>query len=417
MVDPDGMQRHFRTAMEEVFASADIVYLFKGCFTLRKFALNKTFVEFARKKQVDIAVAVRANIDPLLYQFAVYGRIPFKVCDIQWPKTLDPTFDPLTTFDIMQYFVDPHAVVQSHIQNILELLIMTKMLDSNAPHVRRLEISMTMGLEWSDATQSEERCSHIKKFLAALAKCTAMETLIITQTDHVARDANLTTVQCKVFDIIKTMHHLKVLDFCGNMTLDATNATLDPTNGTQNQLTMIDYLPPSLSELIIRDGPVPRMYKWREFYGFPAGLKLAMSNDTGRFPLLKSISLPSSFWSLMPHEFGGFVLHLNTKHVTNIGFSDPFKLDQGPSRPAEGYGHFTYLPKPKYGLHYLIATLDNDMVIDIRGGDDAERAERIQWAMDITTSGVQLPVLRADGQDHTTITLHKKDSSTVKLLI
>jgi hypothetical protein len=198
------------------------------------------------------------------------------------------------------------------------------------------------------------------------------------------------------------------------MTFEATNATLDPINGTQNQLTMIDYLPPSLSELIVRDGPVPRMHKWLQFYGFSAGLKLVMCNAGGRFPLLRSLSLPSSFWSLMWREFGKFVLYLNSKHITTIRFSDPFKLKERSSKYAAGG---VLIQKPKYGLHYLIASLINDMVIDIRGGDDAERAERIAWAMQITISGAAQPVLQADCEGHTVIIMHKKDGSTVKLLI
>ena len=62
------------------------------------------------------------------------------------------------------------------------------------------------------------------------------------------------------------------------------------------------------------------MFKWREFYGLSAGLKLVMSNHEGRFPLLKNISLPSSFWSLPPHQFSGFMRYINSDHITNISF-------------------------------------------------------------------------------------------------
>ena len=415
MVDSGGMQRQFSSAMNEVFASGDLVYLFKDCFTLRKCALNRKFLRFARRKQMDVVpVAVRANVDPFKYQKAIYGRIPFKVCDIDWPARLDPTVDLAADFDILSHFIDPEKSYTQMLHRKMELHIMIKMLDTHAADIRRLKIRMSLAVEMVDGGENDSL--DLNRFMKALAKCTAMETLTIVQTDHVAQDASLTTVQCRLFDIIKTMHQLKVLDFCGNMTIDAVNATLDDTNNTQNQLTMIDYLPPSLCELVVRDGQTPRMYKWIDFYGFSAGLKLAMCNAGGRFPLLRTISLPSSFWSLMPHEFGGFVLYLNSKHITTIGFSDPFKLNQA-SKLGEAYGHFAHLPKPKYGLHYLIVSLLQDMVIDIRGGDDAERAARIEWAMTIATSSVIQPILRSDGAEYTTITMHKLYNGTVRVLI
>jgi hypothetical protein len=139
-----------------------------------------------------------------------------------------------------------------------------------------------------------------------------------------------------------------------------------------------------------------------------------MSNDRNRFPLLKSIALPSSFWSLMPHQFGGFMLSINSQHITTIRFSDPFKLNQRPSKPVM---NGMPVPKPKEALHYLLATLVQDMVIDLRGADDDERATRIDFFTQIITSSVIQPVLRSDGLEYTTITLHKSYNCTVQVLI
>ena len=410
MVYPVTTQRQLRTAKDQVFASGDLVYLFKACFTLHNFALNRTFLRFAWNRQIDIDVSLRPNVDLYAYQKAAHAGVPFKVREILWPARLNPTSDPFHAFDLLDYFVTPEATLQANIKRLVDLMIMTKMLDTHAPHVHRLEIHMSLGYHVSEATHHK----HINDFLAALAKCTAVETLVITQSDHIPQDAKLTTIQCRLFDIIKTMHRLRVLDFSGNMTIEATNATIDPISGTQNQLTMIDYLPPSLCELVLRDGPKPRMFKWVEFYGFSAGLKLALSNDRNRFPLLKSIALPSSFWSLMPHQFGGFVLSINSQHITNIRFSDPFKLNQRPFKPVL---HGIPIPKPKHALHYLLATLVQDMLIDLRGADDAERATRIDFFTQIITSSVIQPVLRSDGPEYTTITLHKSYNCIVQVLI
>jgi hypothetical protein len=213
------------------------------------------------------------------------------------------------------------------------------------------------------------------------------------------------------------MPNLKVLDFNGNMTIEATG--VQDEIGITNQLTIFDYLPESLCELTIRDGAFPRMYKWREFYGFSAGLKLAMSNHGNRFPALKKIALPSSFWSLPPHVFGGFMCHLNSKHITHIGVSDPFKLKTGPTKP--GVGYITPLPAPYLMLHYLIATLAVDMVLDLRGGCHVERRARIQWALDSPQTALTSFLAEAnkssDGGTYTTVTMRKKNGTTLRVLI
>ena len=415
------MQRQFLTAKDEVFANGDLVYLFKCCFTVRKFALNKKFMRFARRNQVDIVpVAVRGNVNLRKLQKASYASVQLPVCDIEWPADIDPTIDANKivgiNFDvnsIANFVVNFSAAAADAAENMHKIRIMTKMLDMQAAAVRRLQIRMSLDTELhADVDPIVDE--HIHNFLNALAKCTGMETLIITETNHVAKNANLNSIQCKVFEIIKTMHKLKVLDFCGNMTLDAPNPIIDTTHGTQNQLTMIDYLPASLSELILRDGSTLKTLKWKQWYGFSAGICLLMSNDADRFPLLKSLSMPSSFWSLTWFDFRRFVIYLNSNHITTIRVSDPFKLNKRPFKPAAGGAP---IQKTKIGLHYLIAELVHDMVIDIRGADEAERAKRIQWAMEITTSSVIQPIQRSDGAGYTTITMDKKSNCTVQVLI
>lgn len=397
-------------AKNEVFASGDLVFLFKSCFTLRNFALNRAFVRFAWNRQIDIVVDIPESVDPYAYQKAASAGVPFRVREICWPARLNPTSNPFAAFEILEYILKPSATVRPGIEHLVQLNIMTEMLRRHAPHLRRLEIHLAFAGDLADPTIYP----HISLFFGILDKCTAIETLVVTQTDHRAQDASLDSIQCTLFGIIKTRRRLRVLDFCGNMTVDATNATIDPTSGTQNQLTMIDYLPPSLCELVIRDGPRPRMYKWKEFYGFSAGLKLAMCNGQNRFPCLRSLSLPSSFWALMPHEFGGFVLYLNSQCISTLGFSDPFKLNQSPFKPTV---HGVPSPKPKHSLYYLIETLVQDMVIDIRGGDSAERAARTAFATQIVPSSVVQSVFTADGKEHSTVTIHKSHRCTVQVLI
>jgi hypothetical protein len=412
------VNRHQSAAKDEVFANGDLVYLFKDCFTKNNFALNKKFLRFAIRKQIDIKpVAVRANVDLHACSEASYGLVPLKICDIEWPTYTDPTAE----YDLMDFLLEQYDPVkfQAAVNRIRTLKTMARIIDTHAPHIRRLRVHMSLNVGLDYDPENAFLYEHINRFFAALEKCTAIESLTIVQTDYVAKDAKLATVQCRLFRIINSMQNLKVLDFSGNMTIEADGLTQhgnNPGTNHMNQLTMLDYLPPSLRELTIRDGPVCRMIKWKEFYGFSAGLKLIMNNYDNRVPSLKTISLPNSFWSLPAHVFGGFMRYLNSKHITQIGFSDAFKLTTGPTKP--GLDDIMPLPAPYLMLHYLVAMLAIDMVVDLRGGCHVERHERIQWAMNTleTTSLLSAPT-QSDGGIYTTVIIHKKNNATVRVLI
>lgn len=401
------------SARDEFFANGDLVFLLKGCFTKNKYALNRRFLQYAKRKQMHIApVAVRASVDLDAFRRASHRSVPLSgltISDIEWTTQANPTAE----FDLIDFLMSPDSAMD----DIAVRRTMTAMLDAHAPHLRRLRVHMALNVSLIYAPENAELYRHIDTFLGALSKCTAMESLTVVQTDHVARDAKLATVQCRLFHIINTMPNLKVLDFNGNMSIEATG--VQDALGVTNQLTIFDYLPESLCELTIRDGAYPRMHKWREFYGFSAGLKLAMSNHGNRFPSLKKIALPSSFWSLPPHVFGGFMRHLNSKHITHIGVSDPFKLRTGPTKP--GVGDVTPLPAPYLMLHYLIATLTVDMVLDLRGGCHVERLARIQWALDSPQTALTSFLAEAnkssDGGTYTTVTMRKKNETTLRVLI
>jgi hypothetical protein len=405
------------SAKDQVFASGDLVNLFKDCFTKNTFALNKKFVRFAKRHQIDIKpVSVRANVDLPAYSEASHGAMPFKIGDLEWPTYTDPTAE----FELMDFLLcqDDPAKFQAAVARLQTLKTMTRMLDAHAPHIRRLHVHMSLNVGLDFPPENASLYEHVNRFLTALAKCTAIQSLTIVQTDHIAQDVKVATVQCRLFHIINTMHNLTALDFNGNMTIEAAAATSGDMPATA-QLTLFDYLPDSLRELTIRDGPVPRMLKWREFYGFSAGLKLAMSNYENRVPSLTKIYLPSSFWSLPPHVFGAFMSFLNSKHITHIGVSDAFQLKTGPMKP--GVADPTPLPAPYLMLHYLFATLTTDMLVDLRGGGHVERAARIHWLMDPTetslTSFIRTPNQKSDGEAYTTVTMRKKNKATAQVLI
>lgn len=408
------MQRKFCAVVDEVFANGDLVKLFKDCFTLSKFALNRKFVRFAENKQVDIVpVAVRANVDLLAYQKASWGGLKLKVCDIELPAHLDPTLDLYSNqhlCDLLLEGPNRDAKFQADVNRLREINIMAQMLENHAADLRRLKIRMSLDVELSDDAARAPLYKHIHKFLQALSKCTALETLTIVQSDHAEKNATENSVQRALFKIIKTMQ-LEILDYNGNMTIDADVAV------PKSVLTLIDYIPPSLRKLIVRDGPEPRMFKWQDDQGqgISSDIKWVMSNHDDKYALLKSIYLPSSFWSLPMQKFSGFMVALNANHITHIGFSDAFQLNKEPT--AQTGGGVVKLRKPKYMLHFLITNLIQDMVIDLRGGDDAERAVRILWVIQITNSSVIQPIHRSDGGGYTTITMHKLGNCTVQVLI
>ncbi len=122
---------------------------------------------------------------------------------------------------------------------------------------------------------------------------------------------------------------------------------------------------------------------------------------------------------LSTQKFCDFLPSLNANHITLIGFSDAFQLKKAPTTRTAG--HVRKLCTPCSMLHVLLANLIRDMVIDLRGGDDAEREARIEWAMvnPVTSgpNGLREPNQRSDGGGYTTITMRKINGATLQVLI
>lgn len=407
-----GIQLHMLSAQEQVFAKGDLVFLFKDCFTVRNFACSKTFLAYARKEQMDIKpVAVRANMDLVAYEASRRkDKVKLKISHIEWPPRLDPT----SVLDLIGIITEPQRFFAFAVQHLVDLRVMARMLETHAAHLKHLKIRMALSVEVLDNVHDEAKHEHIHMFLTAFAKCTGMETLTIEQSDHVAKDVKLHAVQFRMFRIIQTMEELKVLDYNGNMTVDAFG--VDPADDVRHNLTMIDFLPRSLCELVVRDGAAPRLFKWTDAMGFSMGLKRVMTNHKDWFPLLKKIALPSSFWSLHPGDLKSFIAAVNANHITHIGFSDAFELKERMS--ANMGGVIVTLPAAYLALFLLIVGLKRDVVIDMRGGDDAEREVRIEWAMGSPqASFLAMPNERSDGEGCTTVTMRKINNATVQVLI
>ena len=227
MADPQGRREQW--AIDEVFRNGDLVYKFKDCFKVTTFAICKAAVRYAKNQQMDILpVAVRANVDLDAYRQASWGRLKLRVSDIEWPLHLDPTFNMYTEEDVMDMILSPHtdAMFEADVQRITEMRIMIKMLEAHAADLRRLKIHMSLDVELSDDVEKAPLFKHINNFLKALAKCTAVKSLTIVQSDHVEKNATVKSVQLALFKIIKTMQ-LESLDFNGNMTIDVGDRVSD----------------------------------------------------------------------------------------------------------------------------------------------------------------------------------------------
>jgi hypothetical protein len=270
---------------------------------------------------------------------------------------------------------------------------------------------MSLDVELSNDAGKAPLYKHINNFLQALVKCTAVKSLTIVQSDHVEKNATIHSVQMALFKIIERMQ-LDILDFNGNMTTHANVSTLPV-----HVLSLPDYIPRSLRKLIIRDGAEPRMFKWNDADGISLDFKRIMVGHYNH--VLKSIYLPSSFWCLSTQKFCDFLPSLNANHITLIGFSDAFQLKKAPTTRTAG--HVRKLRAPCHMLHVLLVNLIRDMVIDLRGGDDAEREARIEWAMvnHVTSgsNGLREPNQRSDGGGYTTITMRKINGATLQVLI
>jgi hypothetical protein len=222
-------------AIDEVFGNGDLLKKLKDCFTKDTFILCRAAVRFAKNNQMDIKpVAVRANVDLLAYNQALLGGIKLRICDIEWPARLDPTFDMYSDENLMDLLLGPDrdARFKADVYRITELRIMTKMLVTHAGDLRHLKIHMSLDVELSDDVERAPQFKYINKFLQALAKCTALETLTSVQGGHVEKNATIKTVQFEFFMISEKMR-LEVLDFNGNMTIDVGDTE-----------SLIDHIPP-----------------------------------------------------------------------------------------------------------------------------------------------------------------------------
>lgn len=394
----------------EVFGDKELLHVyFANCFTVRNFCFNRAARRSAAAGHLQIKpVAVRAKIDLAAYRQYLAGALAGKlrVCYMDWPRHLDPTAK-----------VPPSALLKDDDEKS-DVVLMTEMLSANAPHLRCLLLSMSLAVDIDylydgvdvvacpDVLWPYSRISH---FLHALSLCGALEKLSISQTDYVAKNARMHTVQVKVMEIVKEMEHLTYLYWNGNMTENILSVTDKRSPPAEGRFTICAYLPPSLEELRLEDGDHPRFFPWNHIYNLSRTVGRMMSEwDGGN---LHTLILPRSFWSLPVDTFRFFIGKLNGgSHIETIGISDVFNLNEGPVERilcGKAYRNARQ-PPPRRCIELLVTSMLRDMRVDLGVCDDAvERAERMTWAASLSTNPNFFDAQRDDGEEFTTFTFSR----------
>ena len=388
----------------EVFGDNELLHAyFRSCFTAKNFAFNRAARSSAASGHLEIKpVAVRKNVNLDAYRHYMGSSLAGKlrVCLMDWPTHLDPTAK-----------VPPDALLDNGEKS--DVVLLTEMLSTNAPHMRHLFLHMSLAVDilylypGIDAVACDDFLwpyEHINRFLGALTYCAGLETLIIEQKDFVAHNARRHSVQVKVLEIIKEMKHLWYLHWNGNMIEDRfLNVVQD---NVVCRMTICDYLPPSLMELVIEDGEMPRFSPWNRRSLSPAVGLLMSQRVVGN---LQTLTLPRSFWSLPVDHFKFFIERLNAgDRVKNIGIIDDFKLNKGPVERERGRHVYRVVQHPPPHLELLVTSVLRDMTIELGPCDDAEeRAERMTWAASLSTNAIFFDVERDDGEEFTTFTFSR----------
>ncbi len=399
---------HTRFRMSaEVFGDKELLHeYFSDCFTVNNFIFNKAAVRSAAAGHLQIKpVAVRENIDLAKYRQYLAGDLAGKlrVCDMQWPRHLDPTAKV------------PAADLLKDDDEKPDVVLMTEMVIANAPHLRCLLLCTSLAVEIDylhddvdvvanpDVLLPYSRTNH---FLHALSLCGVLEQLGISQTDYVGKNARAHTVQVKVMEIVKEMKHLTYLFWNGNMT-----EQIRRVNGrVAGRWTICEYLPPSLEELRLEDGDNARYFPWNHIYNLSATMGRMMSKwwDGGN---LHTLMMPRSFWSLPTDTFRFFIGKLNDgSHIQTIGISDAFNLNEGPVERIlcnKAYRNKRH-PPPRRCFELLVKSIHRDMTIDLGVCDDAaERAERMTWAASLRTYTQFFDAQQDDGEKCTAFTFSR----------
>jgi len=277
---------------------------------------------------------------------------------------------------------------------------MELLMNMHAEHIRHLSVRMSLSLDLSPlhtpgidvyAQGWGWKYERAKNFLAAFARCTAIEHLSIEQSDYVQNGYHITDkhlVQVKVLELIKKMQGLRSLEWNGNTVSYRQNLAEAAHFQRERKGSLCDYLGPSVRELYIKDGPEPRMDAWRDLYGMHAAFGNLMANNDKEGMALETLYMPRSFWSLQKPNFNAFIRPINSGSLARIGFADPFTLMEGPTETIMNW-HFeprmrrVQNPPPHLALSHLIKSVSRDITIDIRVKKstvaNTERAVRIAW--------------------------------------
>lgn len=429
---------------KKVFRQVHLVTQFKKCWRIRNYYLNKATRAWAIAGDIEIEpVLFRGNVDAFKTAALSVPREPLipriRIGAMVWPHDIDPTsFPPCDEgpsiarawrhkFNWLVSFMDNTA----HAQHIRSLSVRMSLRHDLSPlYTPGIDVN-ALGLGW--------KYDPAKIFLAAFAKCTAIEHLSIEQSDYVAQtaaqNAEQNTVQVKLLELVQKMEGLISVEWNGNMVVYHQFS-----NKSDNRVgSIFDYIGNPVRELYFKDGPEPRMETWQD----PAGISLDFCNlmrnnisgpstNAGLywFTTLETLYMPRSFWSLTVPKFNTFMDPLNSGSISRIGFADPFTLKEGPSE-TQVAGRFVGIrrrvknPPPYLALYHLITHVSRDITIDIRVKKSTvastERAVRIAWLESIPSTHAQFfQTQRVDSAEFATFSFSKlrgTQNFTVQVLV
>jgi hypothetical protein len=369
-----------------------------GAFTANNFAVNKWMVEMATQNKLLIDGVVESNIDLSKYVKSRFAKI-IRIREMKWPEHLDPALARC------EYKVEGSESTQ------VELMV--QILKDNFKYMKNLTVHLGLDTDVSDKAIEDNLVSEtIVDFLEILPQCVELETLNVIDKYCVSGHADQGSLQVKVMEIVQDLPKLTGLEWSGNMTESMWHAAKE--GELAQRWSLFDYLPRTLTVLIISDGDHPRMPAWDYQNGVSFGLMALMRNKDKRSNV-ESLLLPKSFWGLDLHLFQCFMKHLNIGDIEEIGFSDEYKMNEGPiarvmnRRTLKSWR----LPPPVRHLDLLVRSLTRRMFVDLGVCKDAqERAVRLEWVQSLVQGEDGFYKCEPDGSDEeigvSFFTLHKK---------
>lgn len=389
---------------DKVFSIEGIVANIDGAFTPKNFAGNKRMVQLALDGYLLIYGVVFRNTDVASYRNSRFTKT-IRITRIEWPESLSPTNDS------DGIVIRNESKAKEELTMATGAEVMIQIFKENAKHLKNLYVSLRLDVEVSnEARKGGSLSKTATDFVEILAQCEGLQTLCIRESlYYLSQHARKDSMQVKLMEIMKKMSNLTALEWRGNMTEDAWQAS--EADEFPERWTIVDYLPCDLKYFLISDGDYAKLFPWTdEEEGFPAAVKGIMSNK--RTTKLEELLLPRAFWGIPLGHFKTFIKHVNAGKLNLIGVGDKVKIKVGYDARIVALPAIMEwpMPPPVERLDLLVRSLTRGMVVDLGDCDDAEeRAVRMHWAASLTEGEGGFYKCEREDNDYTWFNLWKNE--------